>query len=446
MEYADAVLIEQYFDLSCPYAYLASTRIEEVAARAGVALRWRPMLLGGVFRAVGTPDRMSEGMPPPKARHNAMDMARWAALWDVPLRVPAAHPIRTVRALRALLSLPEPRWPPVIHALYRAYWVDGIDLADEGGLDAALTAAGLDAAERARARAANDDPAIRDALRRRTDEAIGRGVFGAPTAFVAPREGDPAALMFWGQDRLAMVEAAARGWRPGEPTPAIPLLPAPRASAGTPPAEPTLDFYYDVSSPFAYLGSTQIERVAREVGARLRWRPMLLGGLFRAVGTPDVPLLAASPARQRYLARELTYWSSWWGVPFRYASRFPLRSIAPQRLALAAGEGAIAAVAHGFFRAAWVDDRDVADEAVQRDVLAAAGLDPAPLLARLGDPALKQALIDATADAAARGVFGAPTAIATTAGGEELFWGQDRLELAGRAAAGSPQPSFPTVG
>ncbi len=205
--------VEFYFDFSCPYAYLGATQIERVAREAGATLVWKPMLLGGVFRAVDTPDNLSATLPPPKARHNALDMLRWADWFDVPLVMPASHPQRTVRALRALLALPEASWPPVIHALYRAYWVDGAPFPEADTVDRAMATAGIDAAARERALAANDDPAIKDALRVRTDEAIGRGVFGAPTMFVDAEDGSEA-LMFWGQDRLDFVAKALAGWRP----------------------------------------------------------------------------------------------------------------------------------------------------------------------------------------------------------------------------------------
>jgi 2-hydroxychromene-2-carboxylate isomerase len=211
MNRSPAMRLEYWFDFSCPYAYLGSEEIEALARRAGADLRWRPMLLGGVFRAVETPDVPAERMSPPKARHNALDMLRWAEHLGVPLRMPARHPMRTVRALRALLSLPEPEWPPVIHALYRAYWVRGDDVTTADGVAAALAAAGVAGPALDRALAADGDPGIRDDLRRRTQEAIDRGVFGAPTIFV----GDGAdRSMFWGQDRFPMVELALAGWRP----------------------------------------------------------------------------------------------------------------------------------------------------------------------------------------------------------------------------------------
>jgi 2-hydroxychromene-2-carboxylate isomerase len=409
------VITEYFFDFSCPYAYLGSTQIESLCGRRGAELKWKPMLLGGVFRAVGTAQNMAEGMVVAKARHNLNDMRRWASLWEVELEIPPGHPFRCVRALRALLSLPEDRWPPVIHALYRSYWIDGADIARPEVIETALEVAGIDAAARTRALAANDDPALKDELRRRTDEAIDRGVFGAPAIFVGDK-------LFWGQDRLGLVDEALGG---------APVPPA--ASAGASPA--TIDFYYDFSSPFAYLGSTQIEDIARRSGARLRWRPFLLGALFKAIGTPNVPLLALNPAKQRYLQRDLCDWAAHLGVPFRFASRFPMRSVKALRLALLAGDDHIGRLSKALFRALWVDDRDLDDDDTLAAILADVDLDPG-LVARTTEPEVKALLFDATAAALDRGVFGAPTSIVSRPGADdELFWGQDRLELVARQAA-----------
>jgi 2-hydroxychromene-2-carboxylate isomerase len=147
---------------------------------------------------------------------------------------------------------------------------------------------------------------------------------------------------------------------------------------------------------------------------------MLLGALFRAVGTPDVPLLAMPEPKRRYLARDLDRWARYLGVEFRFSSRFPLRTVLPLRVTLLAGDRTEALVAR-LFRAAWVEDRDVGDEAVVRAALAEVGLDPA-LVERAGEPATKQALHDSTAAAIAGGVFGAPTSVVTAARVEIAPW------------------------
>jgi 2-hydroxychromene-2-carboxylate isomerase len=185
---------EFWFDYSCPYAYLASTQIAPLAARTGARPVYEPMLLGGVFRAVGTSQRLFAELSPAKAQHNALDMQRWADLFGVTLTMPAAHPFRTVEALRAtLLTDVDPR---VVDGFYRAYWVDGRSPSDETTMRDVLGAAGHDAIT-----ILGRLDSMKDELRRRTDAAIALGIFGAP-AFVVDGE------MYWGQDRLEFVEKA----------------------------------------------------------------------------------------------------------------------------------------------------------------------------------------------------------------------------------------------
>lgn len=192
--------LDFWFDYSCPYAYLAWTQVEALAARAGATLACRPMLLGGVFAANGTPQKLFATLSPAKAAHNARDLERWADLFGVPLVMPPGHPLRTVEALRATVASGiDPR---VVHGFYRAYWVDGRGPSEEATIRDVLGTAGHDAdgilATIAR-------PEAKDDLRRRTDEAIALGIFGAP-AFVVN-----GARLYWGQDRMHFVERDLRG-------------------------------------------------------------------------------------------------------------------------------------------------------------------------------------------------------------------------------------------
>jgi 2-hydroxychromene-2-carboxylate isomerase len=408
--------VEMYFDFSCPYAYIASTQIEAIAERANATVTWRPMLLGGVFRATSEIDSPMASMSPAKMRHNVLDMHRWAEHYGVELTMPAAHPMRTVRALRALLSVPEERWPPIIHELYRTYWQRGDDISSPDVIDAALERAGLDESMRSAARAANDDPSIKASLRERTREAVDRGVFGAPSMFV------DGGLLLWGQDRLHFVEQA------------LGLAPVPSA-VDTPTPPRTIEFWYDFSSPFAYLGSTQIEQVAASAGANLVWRPMLLGAVFKTIGMANVPIEAMCEAKREYMYEDLDRWAAAWNVPFSFATRFPMKTVTALRLALLAGDK-IGPLTGSLFRALWVDDGDLNDVDTLSSCLREHGFDADDMLARTGDPATKKMLIDNTTEAVERGVFGAPTSIVTDAERSSLFWGQDRLMLVERAAGG----------
>jgi 2-hydroxychromene-2-carboxylate isomerase len=397
--------LDFWFDYSCPYAYLGSTQVASLADRAGRALTYKPMLLGGVFQARGTPQRLFEADVPPKALHNANDMQRWAALYGVPLTMPPGHPLRTVEALRATLVVGCD--PKVIDGFYRAYWVEGRGPSEPETLRAVLTAAGHDA-ESVLARIA--EPSVKDELRARTDEAVALGIFGAPSYVVDGK-------LFWGQDRAHFV--AKR--RIEE------IWPIPSAK---PHAAHTLEVYWDFSSPFGYLGMTQAEALAERTGAKLVDRPMLLGGLFKAVGQPMVPMQTWSAARQAYLFEDLQRWAAYWGVPFRFPSNFPLNSLKAMRCYLALPESRRKEFRDKTFRAAWAEDKNIGDEAVLRELL---GGEADEVLARTQSPEVKQALVASTERAAAAGVFGAP---AWVVDGKELYWGQDRTMLVERALLG----------
>ena len=201
-------------------------------------------------------------------------------------------------------------------------------------------------------------------------------------------------------------------------------------------------FYYDFASPFAYLGATQIERVAAAAGARVRWRPVLVGALFKRVGTPIVPLHTFPAPKRAYVQRDLVNWAAHWQVPFAWPSRFPVNTLAALRLALAveadAGPALGAKVSLALFAAYWADDRDLSDGAVLRAVAQGAGVAPATIDRALApDAALKQALADATDEALAAGVFGVPSFVVRG----HLFWGQDRLELVSRTLGGWEPPA-----
>ncbi len=201
--------VDFFYDFSCPYAYLAHPRVDAACARGGATVTWRPFLLGGVFRAIGTPDMPGAHMPASKARMNLLDMHRWAAFFAVPFRMPDTHPNRTVLALRAAMASSD--HVRASKALFAAYWAEGLDVSKPEVVREALDRAGFDGADLI---AKADAPEVKEALRKATDEAIAAGVFGAP-AFVVTIRGEPgrpdATELFWGQDRLALVEEMLAG-------------------------------------------------------------------------------------------------------------------------------------------------------------------------------------------------------------------------------------------
>jgi len=186
--------IELFFDVGSSYSYLAATQMTAFSDRTKTPVRWRPFLLGGVFKATGNdlPIRI-----PSKARWMLSDMTAWARHYQVPFQMPTRFPLVTLRTQRflAAVDLAHPdQVAAVALALYKAYWADGQDVTTDPVLAAAAT--GLDTVALL---AAIEVQATKDHLRATTDEAVRRGAFGAPTMFV----GD---AMFWGNDRLPLLE------------------------------------------------------------------------------------------------------------------------------------------------------------------------------------------------------------------------------------------------
>jgi len=191
-------MVTFYYDVVCPYAYLASTQIEAMAARAGGEIEWVPVLLGGIFRAIGQKDVPAAAMPPAKQHLNLLDMKRYAAHYGVPLQLHPRHPLRSLDAMRLLHTVEGKARIELTHALYRAHFVDNRDISDRAVL--------ADYGDVSRL----DSPEIKSALRAATDRAVADGAFGVP-AFVVEQQ--DRRFLFWGQDRMFFVEKALGGWQ-----------------------------------------------------------------------------------------------------------------------------------------------------------------------------------------------------------------------------------------
>jgi 2-hydroxychromene-2-carboxylate isomerase len=189
--------LEFFYDFVSPYSYLASTRLEALAARSGAAVRWRPFLLGGVLKAT---DNKAPADTPAKYAHLKVDTARWARRLGVPLVQPRIHPFSTVLAMRCALAAERlGALVPFTHAAFRAAWAEGKELTSPDVLAEIASQVGLNGVGMVSA-AANE----KAALVAQTEEAVKRGAFGAPTFFVGSE-------MFVGNDRLDFVEEALRG-------------------------------------------------------------------------------------------------------------------------------------------------------------------------------------------------------------------------------------------
>ncbi|MEJ7734764.1 MAG: 2-hydroxychromene-2-carboxylate isomerase [Polyangiaceae bacterium] len=201
-----------FFDFSSPFAYLGATQVAGVTYRTGARLLYRPFLLGGLFREIGTPDVPFFNMPPPKQRHTSADIGRWADHWRVPLVFPSRFPMTTVKALRVVLAVEEEHRGRLVDAIFHAAWAQDEDIAADATLARVASDADYDGwwlVQEAR------EPRLKGALRGATERAGAMGVCGAPTFVVRDPLRPQQPLLFWGQDRLGMVEKALGGWPGG---------------------------------------------------------------------------------------------------------------------------------------------------------------------------------------------------------------------------------------
>jgi len=187
---------------------------------------------------------------------------------------------------------------------------------------------------------------------------------------------------------------------------------------------PELEFWFEFGSNYSYLALMRVEALATRNGVALRWRPFLLGPVFRQLGWSTSPFVLQE-AKGRYMWRDMEREAHKYGLPFVRPSVFPRKAVLPMRVAtLGAREAWMGAFCRRVMRQNWVEDLDIDDPANVLRALDGLVDDPQAIVeAALLEPN-KARLRASTEEALARGVFGGPTMFV----GEEMFWGNDRLE------------------
>lgn len=190
--------LEFFFDVGSPTAYLAYTQLPGIASRTGAEIRYRPILLGGVFKATGN---RAPGEVAPKGAYMLRDLQRYAARYGVPYAHNPNFPINTILMMRGAVAAQRlDLLPAYLGAIFAGMWVEQAPMQDPQEVGRRLVAAGIDVSTLL---PLTEDQSVKDKLRINTEEAVRRGAFGAPTFFV----GDE---MFFGQDRLDFVEDELR--------------------------------------------------------------------------------------------------------------------------------------------------------------------------------------------------------------------------------------------
>jgi 2-hydroxychromene-2-carboxylate isomerase len=204
-ERAMSATIRFYFDYESPNAYIAWTQLPELGRRYGFTVEPEPILYAALLDANG---QLGPGEQPTKGRWMIKNMARKALLLGIPLNGPAYLPFNPLLALRVtLLALDTPQRDVLIQGLFEAVWVRALHVSEAAVVEGVANDVGLPGAELV-ARAAT--PEVKADLRRRTDDAIARGVFGVPSMMVGEE-------LFWGYDDFPYLELFLAGKDPIDP-------------------------------------------------------------------------------------------------------------------------------------------------------------------------------------------------------------------------------------
>ena len=192
--------VEFFFDVGSPASYLAWTQLESIAQRTNAKIIWRPMLLGAVFQATGN---ASPAAVPAKGAYMLKDLQHFSNIYGVPFNFNPFFPLNTMHLMRgATAYLEEPEFQTYLAAIFNALWSEKLNMESPKVVAEVLTKAGIDVTD---FMARISETEVKERLKDTTEEAVARGVFGAPSFFV---NGE----MFFGQDRLSFVEIALKEW------------------------------------------------------------------------------------------------------------------------------------------------------------------------------------------------------------------------------------------
>jgi len=195
-----------------------------------------------------------------------------------------------------------------------------------------------------------------------------------------------------------------------------------------------IEFFFDCSSPWTYLAWHNIQPLAKEFGAEITWRPILVGGIFNTVN-PSVYAQREKPVplKARYMEKDLADWARSAGLAIKMPPTvFPVNSVKAMRGCIWLGNEKMVSFARAVFEAYWGDDKDISQDTVLSEICGKLGIDAAKFFAGIGDQAVKDQLKANTDEVMARGGFGSPTIFIDKT---DMYFGNDRLPLIREALA-----------
>jgi len=265
---------------------------------------------------------------------------------------------------------------------------------------------------------------VKTRLREETDKAVTNGLFGVPSFVINQNFKEE---FYFGMDRLPLIEVRLQtslGRNVLRP-PMNALFMSSNEEWNTNSklnsSKNKIELFFDFSSPWAFLGFLRLYEL-RGFG-EIVWRPVVLGGIFKDIGTPNAPLLALSDAKRAYTMKDFDRWFHCNGVKSQFSSHFPLRTILALRVFLVENR-----TIDCIYRAAWQKDLNIGDAEVLRKLLDENGFDGKDILSKTEDPKIKKVLQENTSLAVSKGMFGVPTYV-VNGDYDRFVWGQDRLDF-----------------
>jgi len=436
------------YDIICPYAYLASLQIEHIAKQCHAELEFVPVLLGGIYQANRAPQgkdgSASQPMSDAKRKIIERDLLRMAWRnnvvaplkgWDV-IKKKRDHFRRvSLPAMRILSAAEGEDRRHLTHLFYSAFWQDGKDISEDTILRKIVMS--YYKKETVSDHLMGYSKEASNKLREATEKAVLDGAFGVPTFFIQQSLTCQQQLVF-GFDRLFLV-ARLLGRKD-----IIPLRLTNRPNTKTR-LKKKLTFYYDFSSPWAFIANQRLQLLRKKyslptskVDIELEYVPILLGALFKQLGTANAPLLGLSPNKQMYNSMDLTYWrecvqelqqrnhdtTQQVSAKVQWPNTFPIRTVLPLRCAIQQPN-----LRNLLYQAAWQQNRNIGDIVTLFQVLCTqiSESEASKLIRECKEnKQIKQILFQNTKRAYENGACGVPSFQVDDG---EIIFGQDRLNV-----------------
>ncbi|CAG8495879.1 3223_t:CDS:2 [Paraglomus occultum] len=430
--------VEFFYDIQCPWSYIASKRIEQVVQRTNATIKWVPVSLNGIYEITNaTKDKSGTKnvLSAPKLANYNRDLVRTLKRFDIPFNFHPKHPLETIDALRLLHATPESHRGQLTHALYRLYWVDNADIVDRSLLVSTAESLNIPYPEPL-TESIFENAVYQDSLREATSLAAKREAPGVPSFWV---DGFKNGYLYYGQDRLHFVEAALLSVSKGVPLEQVESIESviPRRVNKPVNGKRTLRFWFDFASPYSYLAYIQLKRVVQEAGpgVEIEYRPIILGALLTHLKT-DPPLVRSNETERRYFFKDILDWLELWNIvrkqsdpsseqyTFQWAKQFPIRTITALRIFLLEPK-----TIDCIFKACWANNIPIGEsQEILASVLNEAGFDGEALIqaTQANVNNVKNKLQENYELAIESGVCGVP-AFQVDQG--ELVWGNDRIDV-----------------